>query len=153
MADINKLLDEHEVYIRGVSRGIKSVFSPMIIFEKNGKRTANVVIGSREEIRVFIDIMVKARPDWIVVMTEGYMKVVKKDEGIPKDYQHGNLEKEFNGRTKNVFEVYIIQAYTRSEKMMRVIRKDDLKRFGEDVNAFDGYLAINDVDRVFNVGG
>ncbi len=153
MVDIKKLLDEHEVYIRGVSRGIKSVFSPMIIFEKNGKRTANVVIGSREEIRLFIDLMVKTRPEWIVVMTEAFMKIVKKDEEIPKDYQYGCLEKEFNNGTKNVIEAYIIQVYTRSEKMMRVIRKDNLKRFGKDVDVFDGYLAINDVERVFNIGG
>ena len=153
MTDIKKLLDEHEVYIRGVSRGIKNVFSPMVVYEKNGQRIVNVIIGEREQLKVFIKMMVKTRPEWIVVMTEAFMKTVKKEEGIPKDYQYGQLEQEFNNGVRNVIEVYTIQVYTKSEKMMRVIRKDNLERFGKDVDAFDGYLALNDVERVFNIGG
>jgi hypothetical protein len=164
---LKELLDFHEKFILGLPK-CKTI-SPQICVSKNNEVNVVIIIGGRDEIKAGIELASASKPDWIVEFNEGYMeeirdhtpKEIKKELGdtavlaekdfnkFIRDYEVGELERRFKDGDKNVIEVVIIQAYNKQEKIMRVIDKYTGKRITEDLENFDGFLTVNDVDRVF----
>lgn len=153
--NLKELLDFHEKFMLSLPKC--NPISPQIVMSKNNEVTAIIILGGRKEIKDGIKLASVSKPDWIVVFSEGYtIKFdVKTEEGKRQaedflhTFRHGDLEKEFWKGNKNVIEVVTIQAYNKEGKLMRMIEKFSGEHMGEDVDTFDGYLTINDVDRVF----
>jgi hypothetical protein len=152
---LKELLDFHEKFVLGLPK-CKTI-SPQICVSKNNEVTAIIIIGGRDEIKAGMLMASASKPDWIVEFNEMYfLKVdVKTEEGkekareFMKIIEHGDLEREFKKGNKNIAEGLIIQAYKKEGKLMRVIDKYTGKQIGEDGEEFDGYLTVNDVDRIY----
>ena len=148
--NVKKLLDNHEDFIKNLLKKQKDIV-PQIISCKNNEITIGMIMAGREGIKATLSMVQRTKPDWIVFFTGAYMETKKIEDGkdfIEKHYP-GSLDKRFNSGDKSVSEVIILQAYTKTDKIMRMIDKKTLKKIQEDAKDFDGYLAINDVDRVF----
>ena len=146
LSSLEKILDHHEKFIRTVLEKIKDI-SPQLCVCKNNKIIAMLLVDlEREQIRTLIDKVAKSKPEWIVFMTEAFVKKAK--VGDIETFRHGDLKKDF-GKDKNIFEIIVIQAYTKEGKMMRCINKKTLERYGDDAKDFSGFLSIDDVSRVF----
>jgi hypothetical protein len=92
-----------------------------------------------------IESLAKQKPNYLIFVSEAYMKQVKTVES----YQHGSLETEFKKGSKDIIDVIILQAYSRHGKLMRILEKETLKQIEKDNEEFDGHLAVSDVQRVF----
>lgn len=119
---------------------------PMAVVKKGNKRLVFLLlIDDRENLKMILDRMLEFHPDTLIFICEGYTKKLED----AKNYKHGEMEKEFNNGSKDVKEIGIIQIYTKTGKIMRHI--DKTTREIIDMNEFDGYLAINDVNRVLSI--
>jgi len=144
---IEELLNSHEDFAKKCIKD-KGDFLPQVIMCKDKKISVMVVATPREGIRAVLDLVQKSKPEWVVFISEGYMRVTKDKEAL-KNYETGELEKGFNSGDKTISEVVIIHAYTKTQKMARIIDKKTWKKVEKDTENFAGFLTINDVDRTF----
>jgi hypothetical protein len=114
------------------------------------------VDGGREEIKKTMEFASNMSPNFLVTINEGYMEKKslkeKTREQIEKELEnhvHGSLAERFNNGDKSIKEIITICVYSPDGKISRILLKENLKQIEEDVENFDGFLTINDVDRIF----
>ena len=154
--ELKRILDEHEDFIRSALKTQDEII-PMIIISKDNKRMASLMIGAgREDMKHFLDKMNSLKPDWLVFLGEGYMekhnikgKTKEEKDQITNNYEHGTLEMQFKMGNPKVVEIIHITAYSPDGKLQRTISKKGMKSIYGDIENFEGYLSISDVDRVF----
>lgn len=149
MENLKELLDFNEEFIRETLKNQNELI-PQIVFCKN-KKISVFLADSRDAVKQILLIAEKIKPDWLVSIAEGYMEEIEKDskEDYEKEYEYGSLGERFRVGDKKIKEAIFIQAYSKEGKLMRIIKKDTLSKFGEDVENFIGYLTVSDVERVF----
>jgi len=148
MEDLKEILNQNQEFVKNWLKKNEEI-TPQIVFkDKKGDITVVLIAGEREEIKAILKIIEKTKPKWVVFITEGYMRLMKKKEDL-KGYKHGELKERFESGDKSIKEVVVIQAYNKTDKLMRVIDKKTLKPISEDLRNFDGFLTISDVERVF----
>jgi hypothetical protein len=146
--ELKEILDREEEMVRDLLKKHKRIITHILIEKTVGGQDILVPIfisANREQIKSTIEALAKEKPNYLIFVSEAYMKQVKKIE----NYNHGSLETEFKKGSKNVLDVIILQAYSKHEKLMRVLEKATLKQVDEDKDEFDGHLAVSDVQRVF----
>ena len=154
--ELKKILDEHENFVKEVLKRQKEIV-PMVIVSKQNKRIVNTLVGvDRDQIKFFLNKMSDRKPDWMLFLSEAYMEqrhtkgeTREQLEQIKKTYEHGSLEMQFKMGNPHVSEVIIFTAYSPDGKLQRALDKKTMKNIYGDIDTFEGYLTINDVDRVF----
>lgn len=109
---------------------------PLMFIVRNSSGDLQVILvplESKEEIKKALSNVSVYKPRMVGLVLEGYANQFDAKTG------------EFKGRK----EIIQIQVYDKNDKIMRMIDKFDMDNFidGKD---FDGYITINDIDRVFN---
>lgn len=149
--DCKKILDEHETYIKDCLTRMED-FAPMIIVNRGEKRVPIIVRSldgnHREAIKLSLERISKIKPDWVILMHEGYRRKFNLDEEDISKVEHGDVTRMFKEGDKSVTEVIIIALYTPTEKWSRVLDKKTFKA-EKDCSEFEGWLTISDIDRVF----
>jgi hypothetical protein len=118
----------------------------MLIIDKDGKK---IVIGlciDREDKKAIIERVSAIHPQYLTFITEAYMRTAQE---IPQNYRHGQMEEEFKSGSKDVKEVIVIQVYSKTGKLSRVLDKETLKSINEDCEDFAGFMTVSDVQRIF----
>jgi len=153
---LKSLVNKHEAFARNALKNIDEL-APQLIVCIDNKIIATIIHGDRDAIKSVIEAISISdiKPDWVVFLTEGYTAIVEKGKPV-ENIRIGELGERFKAGDKSVIEAIIIQAYNSEGKLMRIIDKKTWKQIHGDSDEFDGYLAINDVDRIFwgnkNVG-
>lgn len=142
-----KLVEKHQDFAKDVLKHNKELM-PQLILCKDNKIIATVIQGDRDAIKSVIEAVSKLSPDWLVFLTEAYMRREERNSNLDK-YRAGYLAEKYESGDKTVQEVIIIQAYNSDGKLMRMLDKATFKQVEKDTEEFDGYLAVNDVDRIF----
>ena len=118
--------------------------SPIVIFSKNDEVSVMMLRVEREQIQKILAGIKSVDPDWMIFMSEAYMRTVK-SIACP-DYEHGNLQKSFEMGDPTVQEIVNLQVYMGKEKMMVVFRKENNKLVELHRNSeFSGFLDVGDV--------
>jgi len=146
--ELKDILDKEEEMVRDMLKKHDHIITHIIIEKTVNGQDILVPIfisATREDIKKTMEILARQKPNYLIFVTEAYMKTVKKME----NYSHGSLEMEYEKGNKNVVDVIILQAYSKHGKMMRMLENKTLKKINEDNSEFDGYLAVSDVQRVF----
>lgn len=147
--NLKKMLDREEEMTKEILKKHRNMVSHIIIEKTiNGNDVLIPIFLSakREYIKSTMESLAKHKPNYLIFVSEAYMKATKNPI---ENYNHGSLEREFKSGDKDILEVIIIQAYSKHGKLMRILEKKTLKKFNEDQAEFDGYLAVSDVQRVF----
>ncbi len=138
---LDEILDYDEKFVK--SLGNKEV-SPQLVVGKGKAIFVFVIVAGREAIRSTMDVVAHSKPDWVSFMCSSFMGT---QQGM-NDYKHGELEEKFKNGDPNVREVVIVQAYSKKGKKMRVLDQNTHERI-HDVNEFSGYLAFDDLKKIF----
>jgi ABC-type Fe3+-citrate transport system substrate-binding protein len=108
--EVKEMLDREEEMVREMLKKHDHIITHIVIEKTvNGQDILIPIFISaeREHIKMTIEALAKQKPNYLIVVTEGYMKRVDKIENYP----HGTLEKEFKKGSKDVLDVIILQAY------------------------------------------
>jgi delta-aminolevulinic acid dehydratase/porphobilinogen synthase len=97
---------------------------------------------------IMIEKTVNGRNILVPIFISANREQIKMTKNLT-NYSHGSLEKEFKNGNKGIQDVIILQVYSKHGKLMRILEKKMLKQIEKDVDEFDGYLAVSDVQRVF----
>jgi hypothetical protein len=146
--ELKEILDKEQEIVRSLLKMHDHIITHIIIEKTVDGQDILVPIfisATREDIKKTMEFLTKQKPNYLIFVTEAYMKTMDK----MKNYSHGTLEKEFTKGNANVKDVIILQAYSKHGKLMRMLENKTLKRIDEDNDEFDGYLAVSDVQRVF----
>ena len=149
--ELKEILDREEEMVRDLLKKHDHIITHIMIEKTvNGKDILVPVFisANREQIKMTIEALAKQKPNYLIFVTEAYMKM-SKDMKEAEKYTHGKLEEEFKSGNKGIQDVIVLQAYSKHGKLMRMLEKKTLKQIEDDVDGFDGYLAVSDVQRVF----
>jgi len=147
MQNLQEIIDFNQKFVEDCLKKQKNII-PQIVVNHNGKISVIVMVGiGRNEIKSVLKLLEKSRPKWLAFISEGYMRTFEKKENLA-DYKYGELQERFKKGDKSVKEVVIIQAYSKTQKLMRIVDKETLKPIRETEN-FEGFLTISDIERVF----
>jgi high-affinity Fe2+/Pb2+ permease len=149
--ELKETLDREEGMVRDLLKKHDNIITHILIEKTINGRDILIPIfisANREQIKLTIEALAKEKPNYLIFVTEAYMKM-SKDMKEAEKYTHGKLEEEFKNGDKGIQDVIILQAYSKNGKLMRMLEKKTLKQIEEDVDEFNGYLAVSDVQRVF----
>jgi len=121
MEELRELLKFHVAFAKRTLLRDNSL-TPMLISCKDDEVVPICFADSpREVIHALIQRVKSNNPEWMVFMTESYMKEYdarKTDiKGIESTMRHGDLKREFNSGFKNVKEAFIVNAYYGDKKL------------------------------------
>jgi hypothetical protein len=149
--DLKEILDREEEMVRDLLKKHDNMVTHILIEKTvNGKNILVPIFisANREQIKMTIESLAKQKPNYLIFVTEAYMKMSKDMKEVEK-YTHGKLEEEFKNGDEGIQDVIILQVYSKHGKLMRMLEKKTLKQIEKDVDEFNGYLTISDVQRVF----
>lgn len=145
---IDELVRYHEKFMREALMERDSM-APMVVYSRNKKITAGVMILDRERMRIALRKIKSLNPDWIVFMFEAYAQKFKgfKDNEEP-DIEPGDLKKAFDMHDPTVTEVVTLQVYCGKEKRMLMFEKKGKELVKKcEVSDFSGYLDVMGDDK------
>ena len=147
MVTLEELIDHHKEFAQNVIKNARK-FVPQIVISVDNDINVFTLVGHiniREEIKKIIQMIEisNKKPDWVVVMSEGYMETVKLEDK-DKLKNRGSLEQRYLNGDTNIIWVFQIQVYTKEGKKMVVygIKNLELIKLYED-DKFGGCLTIN----------